>query len=157
MRDLFQGKIQGKIQTIKQADDGARLDYFNAHNTTCLTLGPAQGAEHKCLPEQVTRDSHSPPRRAQALRPDPPADFGTGRFKTQMIGPRTGLNLSGHETLPSAEEQPRQPWLGAPRAETAAAWVAESSAKQIVGSNSNWLRVGPATPVYSRNGGEPHL
>jgi len=46
-----------------------------------------------------------------------------------MIGPRTGLNLSGHETLPSAEEQARQPWLGAPRAETAAAWVAESSAR----------------------------
>jgi len=34
--------------------------------------------------------------------------------KTQMIAPRTGLNLSGHETLPSAEEQARQPWLGAP-------------------------------------------
>ena len=46
-----------------------------------------------------------------------------------MIAPRTGLNLSGHETPPSAEEQARQPWLGAPRAETAAAWVAESSAR----------------------------
>ena len=46
-----------------------------------------------------------------------------------MIAPRTGLNLSGHETLPSAEEQARQPWLGAPRAETAAAWVAERSAR----------------------------
>ena len=49
--------------------------------------------------------------------------------KTQMIGPRTGLNLSGHETLPSAEEQARQPWLGAPRAEPAAAWVAERSGR----------------------------
>jgi len=46
-----------------------------------------------------------------------------------MIGPRTGLNLSGHETLPSAEEQARQPWLGALRAEAAAAWVANSSAR----------------------------
>jgi len=62
---------------IKQADEGARLDYFNAHNTTCTTLGPAQGAEHKCLPEQVIRDSRSPPRRVQALWPDPPADSGT--------------------------------------------------------------------------------
>jgi len=66
---------------IKQADEGARLDYFNAHNTTCTTLGLAQGAEHKCLPEQVIRDSHSPPRRAQALRPDPPSDSGTGRYE----------------------------------------------------------------------------
>jgi len=49
----LQGKIQGNMQTIKQADDGAKLDYFNAHNTTCATLGPAQGAEHKCLPELV--------------------------------------------------------------------------------------------------------
>jgi len=49
--------------------------------------------------------------------------------ETQMIGLRFGLNLSGHETLPSAEEQARQPWLGAPRAQTAAAWVAESSAR----------------------------
>jgi len=89
----------------------------------------SQGAEHKCLQEQVIRDSHSPPRRAQALRPDPPADSGTGRFETQMIGPRTRLNLSGHETLPREEEQARQPWLGAPRAVTAAAWVAESSAR----------------------------
>jgi len=47
---------------IKQADEGARLDYFNTHNTTCTTLGLAQGAEHKCLPEEVIRDSHSPPR-----------------------------------------------------------------------------------------------
>jgi len=46
-----------------------------------------------------------------------------------MIAPRTGLNLSGHETLPSAEEQAHQPWLGAPQAETAAAWVAERSAR----------------------------
>jgi len=46
-----------------------------------------------------------------------------------MIALRAGLNLSGHETLPSAKEQARQPWLGAPRAETAAAWVAEKSAK----------------------------
>jgi len=158
---------------IKQADDGAKLDYFNAHNTTCTTLGLAQGAEHKCLPEQVIRNSHSPPRRAQALGPDPPEDSGTGRYevrassttlgtlgdtllglgpsgglfsedevsvqvyeaidinlpKTQMIAPRTGLNLSGHETLPSVEEQARQPWLGAPRAETAAAWVAKRSAR----------------------------
>jgi len=148
---------------IEQADEGARLDYFSAHNTTCTTLGLAQGAEHKCLPEQVIRDSHSPPRRAQALRPDPPADSGTGRYEASansttlgtlggthlglgwcpsgclfpedevsfqvyeaidinlMIAPRTGLNLSGHETLPSAEEQARQPWLGAPRAKTAAA------------------------------------
>jgi len=37
----------------KKADEGARLDYFNAHNTTCTTLGPTQGAENKCLPEQV--------------------------------------------------------------------------------------------------------
>jgi len=88
----------------------------------------SQGAEHKCLQEQIIRDSHSPPRRAQALRPDPPADSGTGRFETQMIGPRSRLNLSGHETLPRAEEQALQPWLGAPRAVTAAAWVAESSA-----------------------------
>ena len=77
--------------------------------------------------------------------------------KTQMIAPRTALNLSGHETLPSAEEQARQPWLGAPRAETAAAWVAERSARADVGSNSNWLRVGPATLVYSWNSGEPPL
>jgi len=49
--------------------------------------------------------------------------------KTQMIAPRTGLNLNGHESLPSAEEQARQPWLGAPRAETAAAWVAERTAR----------------------------
>jgi len=47
----LQGSIQGNMQTIKQADDGAKLDYFNAHNTTCATLGPAQGAEYKCLPE----------------------------------------------------------------------------------------------------------
>jgi len=26
---------------IKQTDEGARLDYFNAHNTTCTTLGLA--------------------------------------------------------------------------------------------------------------------
>jgi len=45
--------------------------------------------------------------------------------KTQMIGPRTGLNLSGHETLPSAEEQAR---LGVPLAETATAWMAGSAA-----------------------------
>jgi len=77
--------------------------------------------------------------------------------KTQMIGPRTRLNLSGHETLPSAEEQTRQLWLGAPRAETAAAWVAEAQSEQIVGSNSKRLRVGPATPVYSQNCGESHL
>jgi len=44
-----------------------------------------------------------------------------------MIGPRTRLNLSGHETLPRTKEQALQPWLGAPRAVTAAAWVAESS------------------------------
>ena len=37
----IQGKIQGKMQTIKQADDGAEIDYFNAHNTTYATLGPA--------------------------------------------------------------------------------------------------------------------
>ena len=43
--------------------------------------------------------------------------------KAQMIGPRTRLNLSGHETLPSSEEQARQPCLEAPRAETAVAWV----------------------------------
>jgi len=49
--------------------------------------------------------------------------------KTQTIGPKTGLNLRGHETLPSVEEQARQPWLGALRAENAAAWVAESSAR----------------------------
>jgi len=42
-------------------------------------------------------------------------------FKTKMIGPRTRLNLSGHETLPSAEEQARQLWLGAPQVETTAA------------------------------------
>jgi len=121
----LQGKIQGNMQTIKQADGGAKLDYFNTHNTTCATLGPAQGAEYKCLPEQV----NNPPRRAQALLPDPPADSGTGRFETQMIGPRTRLNLSSHKTLPRAEEQARQPCLGAPQAETAAAWVTESSAR----------------------------
>jgi len=33
--EYLQGKIRGKMQTIKQADDGARLDYFNAHNTRC--------------------------------------------------------------------------------------------------------------------------
>jgi len=67
--------------TIQQADEGARLDYFNAHDTTCTTLGPAQGAQHICLPEQVIRDSDSPPRRAQALRPDPPADSGRDATK----------------------------------------------------------------------------
>ena len=38
--EYLQEKIQGKIQTIKQADDGTRLDYFNARYTTCTTLGP---------------------------------------------------------------------------------------------------------------------
>ena len=74
----------------KQADEGARLDYFNAHNTTCTNLGPAQGAEHKCLPEQVIRDSHSPPRRAQALRPDPPVDSGTGRYEVSASSTTLG-------------------------------------------------------------------
>jgi len=46
-----------------------------------------------------------------------------------MIGPKTRLNLISHETLPRAEEQARQPSLGAPWAETVAAWVAESSAR----------------------------
>jgi len=78
------------MQTIKQADDGGRLDYFNAHNTTCTTLGPAQGAEHNCLPEQVIRDSHNPPRRAQALLPDPPADSGTGRFEVRASSTTLG-------------------------------------------------------------------
>ena len=89
----------------------------------------SQGAEHKCLQEQVIRDLHSPPKRVQALLSDPPANSGTGRFETLMIGPRTRLNLSGHETLPRAEEQTRQPWLRAPRAVTTEAWEAESSAR----------------------------
>ena len=75
---------------IKQADEGARLDYFNAQNTTCMTLGLAQGAEHKYLPEQVIRDSHSPPRRAQALRPDPPADSGSGRYEVSASSTTLG-------------------------------------------------------------------
>jgi len=88
--EYLQGKIRGEMQTIKQADDGARLDYFNTHNTTCTTLGPSQGAEHNCLPEQVIRDSHSPPRRAQALLQDPPADSGTGRFEVSASSTNLG-------------------------------------------------------------------
>ena len=97
--EYLQGKIQGKIQTIKQADDGAKLDYFNAYNTTFTTHGPAQGAEHKCLPEQVIRDSHSPPTRAQALQPDPPADSGTGRFEVSASSTTLGLNTNSRTLI----------------------------------------------------------
>ena len=110
--EYLHGKIRRKMQTIKQADDGARIDYFNAHNTTCTTLGPAQGAEHNCQPEQVIRDSHSPPRRAQALRLDPPVESGTGRFEVSASSTTLGalgyigIYVSGMHDCANIEEPP---------------------------------------------------
>jgi len=247
--EYLQGKIQGKIQTIKQADDGAKLDYFNAYNTTFTTHGPAQGAEHKCLPEQVIRDSHSPPRRAQALQPDPQADSGTGRFevsassttlgalgwisiyirgmhdcaefkeppaspkatlaleeqlniydvvlgfglypddallglgwcpsgclfsedevsvqvyeaididlsKTQMIGPRPdSASVATRHSPVRRSTHASRGWERRGRKLLLLEWPT-AQPEQIFGSNSKRLRVGPATTVYSRNSGKPHL
>jgi len=103
------------MQTIKQADDGGRVDYFNAHNTTCTTLGPAQGVEHKCLPEQVIQDSHSPPRRAQAFQTDPPADSGTGHFEVSASSTTLGalgcirIYVSGMHDCAEFKEAPASP------------------------------------------------
>jgi len=113
--EYLQGKIQGKTHTFKQADDGVKFDYFNAHNTTCTTLGPAQGAEHKCLPEPVIRDSHSPCRRAQALRPDPTADSGTGRFEVSASSTTLGalgcisIDVRGMHNCAEFKEPPASP------------------------------------------------